>query len=163
MGFACNLYGDYALELVKENKKEKEAETKNIMELQRYGEKIRERAYHVFPDDIWTMRGYAWSIHSTARFKISLYEEKVGAVVLYKTALKIREKCEEKYPEDLGVKEDIFKNCIELAKISPDSHGHAKEKAFMVFDYIKKKEGTSPRIKSFYLKLKELDKELTPY
>ncbi len=71
---------------------------------------LRRSANEELPDDIWTIRGYAWSIHHGARIKHRIDKDLIKAKELLDEALKVRKQGEEKFPQDLGLKEDIIKN-----------------------------------------------------
>lgn len=157
IGFACNLYGEYTLDLHSVGAPPGQSIINEIMGLLDFGEKIRARAYRKTPDDIWTMRGYAWSHHVRARLLTRL-KMPLQALALYCSALKIRYQGERKYPADLGLKEDIIKNLYETARLGM----HTREE-FQCYEavlrrrleHIREKEGSSPRVR--YLE-KEINK-----
>lgn len=165
MGFACNLYSFYTLEMMKSgNSFEPETEEDEqtiIWELDQFGKAIRERAYNMDRTDIWTMRGYAWSLHQRARLYLdkflnkeadeqSINERKSMAIKLLEEARNIRQKYRENesYRTDLGVVEDLLKNYIELfqAKGSPPKVIEVSRKISSLIDDLFKKEGESPRV-----------------
>ncbi len=117
MGFACNLYGDYQILLMERGQALSYDDKQCIMNLCYIGKKIREKFYKIYPDDVWVIRGYTWSIHSEARFMKSLYNDVKKAEALFRQALEIRLRGKERFPEDTGLKEDIEKNKNELAEL----------------------------------------------
>jgi tetratricopeptide (TPR) repeat protein len=149
IGFACNLYGEYTLDLLGDHIQPGSPVMQEIFSLMEYGEKIRSRAYHKYPDDIWVMRGYAWCLHVRARIMRRLGNQQ-EALELLDEALEIRKRCEQKFPEDLGVKEDILKNLIEAVSLGLLSKEIKKQYILdirMGLDSIRDKEGHSPRIR----------------
>ena len=149
IGFACNLYGEYTLDLQEGGVLPEQGIVNEIMGLLDYGEKIRARAYRKTPDDIWTLRGYAWSHHVRARFLARL-SRPCQALELLCSALKIRYQGEKKYPEDLGLKEDIIKTLYEVANLGlhtlEEFHCY-KWTLRKQMSYLRLKEGESPRVK----------------
>jgi len=157
IGFACNLYGEYTLDLLGDAVQLGSSEVQEIEGLLDYGEKIRGRAYRSYPDDIWVMRGYAWCHHVRARFLRRLGQNQEVSKLLA-DALEVRRLCERKYPQDLGVKEDLIKNLAELIGMGQLSKS-GKEGCIAAIRrgmaFILEKEGFSPRVK--YL-MKEIGK-----
>ncbi len=104
IGFLCNLYGQYMFKLDEIN----EEDISNTKALHQYGLRLRRLANEELPDDIWTIRGYAWSIHHGARIKHRIDKELIKAKELLYEALEVRKQGEDKFPLDLGLKEDIY-------------------------------------------------------
>ena len=85
-----------------------EEDISNTKALHQYGLRLRRLANEELPDDIWTIRGYAWSIHHGARIKHRIDKELIKAKELLSEALEVRKQGEDKFPLDLGLKEDIY-------------------------------------------------------
>ncbi|MGI6328262.1 MAG: hypothetical protein ACOX1I_04820 [Dethiobacteria bacterium] len=112
--------------------------------------KIRERMFNMFPDNVWAIRGYAWSLH--CRGKLELNNNEDEAQKWFSKAEAVRLKGEYKYPEDLGIKEDLFDNYIDFIK-----HFGLKDevKPNYWINFIREREGNSPRVIRLEKKLKE--------
>lgn len=128
IGFLCNLYGQYMFKLDEIN----EEDISNTKALHQYGLRLRRLANEELPDDIWTIRGYAWSIHHGARIKHRIDKDLIKAKELLDEALKVRKQGEEKFPQDLGLKEDIIKNYEEFFKVDRANKDYYKEEAYKI-------------------------------
>jgi hypothetical protein len=146
LGFACNLYSDVSLRL-HEKEPLAESELKLIHDLHRFGLKIRERIYRRYPDDVWGMRGYAWSLHCAARQELGFYQNTGAAADFLSKAWQIRIECEGKYPVDLGPKQDLVKNAGEFLRIEPENDYWRREAEERIW-FIESKEGLSPLAKN---------------
>ena len=118
LGFVCNLYGDFS-GFLDDGVTVDETDRKRIEELNKFGLKIRKILYETFPDDVWATRGYAWSVHCKGRVEYRLKNNISAAKKFLYEAENIRSEGEKKYNGDLGIKEDLIENYIELIKILP--------------------------------------------
>lgn len=75
LGFACNLCGDFFTELLEQNGQNNDADVLSIYELNQFGLKIRERMFNMFPDNVWAIRGYAWSFHCRGKLELNNNED----------------------------------------------------------------------------------------
>ncbi|MGI6704397.1 MAG: hypothetical protein ACOX42_10380 [Clostridia bacterium] len=142
IGFLCNLYGQYMFKLDEINEKD----ISNTKALHQYGLRLRRSANEELPDDIWTIRGYAWSIHHGARIKHRIDKDLIKAKELLDEALKVRKQGEEKFPQDLGLKEDIIKNYGEFFKVDRANKDYYKEEAYKIMkDSFSHNEGLAER------------------
>lgn len=149
IGFLCNLYGQYMFKLDEIN----EEDISNTKALHQYGLRLRRLANEELPDDIWTIRGYAWSIHHGARIKHRIDKELIKAKELLYEALEVRKQGEDKFPLDLGLKEDIVKNYGDLFKVDSANKDYYKKEAYKIIgDSFGRNEGMAER----YDKLKAL-------
>lgn len=90
-------------------------------------------------------------VHAGARFKKRIEANIYEAMELMHRALDIRQQCEEKFPNDLGMKEDIIKNFIDMIKINGLTNDELQQyihEARLRLDYIRKNEGMSTRRKA---------------
>lgn len=150
LGFACNLCGDFFTEFLEQNGQNNDADVLSIYELNQFGLKIRERMFNMFPDDVWAIRGYAWSLHCKGKLELNNNEDE--AKKWFSKAEAVRLKGEYKYPEDLGIKEDLVDNYTDFIK-----HFGLKDevKPNYRINFIREREGNSPRVIRLEKKLKE--------
>lgn len=81
------------------------------------------------PDDVWSIRGYAWSLHVKARFIEQVKNDAEKARQILRDALRFRLDGERRFPDDIGVKEDVIKNLLSLLRLTPESQRQSSQDA----------------------------------
>jgi hypothetical protein len=111
------------------------------------------------PNDIWAIRGYAWSLHTKARLYMTMGEKLDVAQVLLCDARDLRNK--EITRADMGLKEDLVKNYLDLFLSKGGKDGgpelvkEISKKIQKLVDKIREKEGSTVRIQRLLDKIRE--------
>jgi hypothetical protein len=74
--------------------------------------------FGLWPDDVWTIRGYAWSVHRYGRFYRDIEKNSEKAKEKIVKAQKIRDHYIKNVGENQGLQADIDKGANELQKLN---------------------------------------------
>jgi tetratricopeptide (TPR) repeat protein len=113
LAWVLNLYGEMLYQRVEDGESEESYwdEADSCFE---FAQKIRNLALQNEPNDIWVVRGYAWSLHIRARALARKGKIK-EASALFQEALNIREEFKmNSYHNSYGLQKDIEKNKIDM-------------------------------------------------
>ena len=129
IGFSCNLYCTYTLKYLQQKQKDLsleaiEMEKAKMFWIVNYGLEVRKQIFEKYPNDIWAIRGYAWSLHTKARLYMDMGEKLDVAKDLLDKARDLRNK--EKNRMDIGLYEDLIDNYIDLFKVRGGKSGGTK-------------------------------------
>lgn len=150
-GFICNHYRQHSCDLIEQQKLDRK-EIEVIEKIIDEGFAVREKSFNKFDMDIWSVRGYAWSIHDKARFLMVMKNDYTAAEELLKISRDLRLKYFKSFPDDKGVLVDLVKNYADLYKAEGQLQGNRKEelskKASSSLRKIREVDGESERFKS---------------
>lgn len=117
MGFFCNLYCDFSQRLLQGQENSAE-ETVKMEGFIRFGEKVRGHMFGLWPDDVWTARGYAWSVHRHGRFYRDIEKDYKQAQEKIEQAQRIRSHYIVNVGGNHGLESDIAKGRRELEELA---------------------------------------------
>ena len=163
IGFSCNLYSTYTLRWLNKQRnlslKSIDTEKTKMFKIVDHGISIRREIFEKYPNDIWAIRGYAWSLHTKARLYMTMGEKLDVAQVLLCDARDLRNK--EITRADMGLKEDLVKNYLDLFLSKGGKDGgpelvkEISKKIQKLVDKIREKEGSTVRIQRLLDKIRE--------
>lgn len=124
LGFASNLYRKYTSDL---NAGEEEID--KVEKIINRGLDIREKEFNRYGRDIWSLRGYAWSIHDKALFLMEMRENYQQSMELLIKAKCLRLEYLNRFPNDNGVLADLVENYVDLYRAEKKPGGDSRMKS----------------------------------
>lgn len=124
-----------------------------------FAEKVRKRAVKHDPNDVWFIRGYAWSLHVKARFIEQVKNDAEQARRILRDALRVRLEGEQRFSDDIGIKEDVIKNLLSLLRLTPETQRRSTEEAVALIarlEAIRVTQGMTPLVEEFFSRSREL-------